>query len=569
MRTFDSKSKRSNATVSRRQKRTPYTKEKINNTQQPEIRNILRGPANQAQLTIGAPNDKYEQEADRVAEQVMRMPDQQLATASNRIQPVNKTLPNIQRMCPECEIEPCTNPVIQRKPEEKEREKEVMIQTKASPGYNPQVPTKISNSIQGLKGGGQPLSNTTRSFFEPRFGTDLSGVRVHKDTLAADLSKSINAKAFTLDRDVVFGEGQYVPESIEGKKLIAHELTHVVQQSGNSGNTGIIRQSPDPSDSSVGNPGIRVGRYVPLGVARSKKDEPVRAVGNPGKFLGIEGIHVEQPNGPAVLVMFQRVEAIEGTWLSAATQKLGWDAQFGKDRGYGAYVRGLVFREDDLTQETDPDNIEPGEKFLVLLPPARQIGGGEEERKEPSGKSSTLESSEETGELAERVEGIPDTWVQDALPWARGGALLSSGASAAASFGILGTGAGAFAPPALLISFIFSLSNAYSAGTRLFARDAVAAAVAAWAFDEDKPPPPEGALENVRSYKPQRVPDYEKAWREAVDEVWEEMPKQAIRHFESVDPPPANPIVAYKEYLRRIAKDKYSLRNVIRAELED
>ncbi|MDH3976490.1 MAG: DUF4157 domain-containing protein [Deltaproteobacteria bacterium] len=74
------------------------------------------------------------------------------------------------------------------------------------------------------------MPESTRSFFEPRFGADFSGVRVHTDRNASHLARSVNAKAFTKGRDVVFGSGQYSPESPGGKRLLAHELTHVVQQ---------------------------------------------------------------------------------------------------------------------------------------------------------------------------------------------------------------------------------------------------------------------------------------------------------------------------------------------------
>src|SRR6185503_3554264 len=70
-----------------------------------------------------------------------------------------------------------------------------------------------------------------RAFFEPRFGANFSQVRVHTDTQAARTASSINAKAFTIGRDIAFAAGQYAPHSGEGQRLLAHELTHVVQQS--------------------------------------------------------------------------------------------------------------------------------------------------------------------------------------------------------------------------------------------------------------------------------------------------------------------------------------------------
>ncbi len=90
------------------------------------------------------------------------------------------------------------------------------------------VPSIVHNTLSSP---GQPLDAGTRAFMEPRFGYDFSQVRVHTDARAAESARAVNALAYTVGRDVVFGEGQYEPETSEGKRLLAHELTHVVQQS--------------------------------------------------------------------------------------------------------------------------------------------------------------------------------------------------------------------------------------------------------------------------------------------------------------------------------------------------
>lgn len=81
-----------------------------------------------------------------------------------------------------------------------------------------------------ILGNGYPLNSTTRAFFEPRFGVDLSGIRVHTNSIADDSAKSVNAVAFTIGRDIVFADNQFRPETSDGKMLLAHELTHVIQQ---------------------------------------------------------------------------------------------------------------------------------------------------------------------------------------------------------------------------------------------------------------------------------------------------------------------------------------------------
>jgi hypothetical protein len=88
-----------------------------------------------------------------------------------------------------------------------------------------------------LSSPGQPLDGGTRAFMEPRFGHDFSQVKVHSGERAAESARAVNALAYTVERDVVFGAGQYRPETMEGKRLLAHELTHVVQQ-GNRVMTG-------------------------------------------------------------------------------------------------------------------------------------------------------------------------------------------------------------------------------------------------------------------------------------------------------------------------------------------
>ena len=82
-----------------------------------------------------------------------------------------------------------------------------------------------------------------RNLFEPRFGADLNPVRIHTDTKAEEAARSINARAFTFGKDIVFRSGQYTPETDVGRKLLAHELTHVVQQSGTA--TFCLQRAPD------------------------------------------------------------------------------------------------------------------------------------------------------------------------------------------------------------------------------------------------------------------------------------------------------------------------------------
>ncbi len=92
-----------------------------------------------------------------------------------------------------------------------------------------------------LRSPGQPLDQATRAFFEPRFGHDFSGVRVHTGSRAAESARAIDALAYTVGQDVVFGAGQYSTQSYEGLKILGHELAHTIQQShGNRSREGVM-----------------------------------------------------------------------------------------------------------------------------------------------------------------------------------------------------------------------------------------------------------------------------------------------------------------------------------------
>jgi Domain of unknown function (DUF4157) len=180
--------------------------------------------APQAKLTIGAPGDRYEQEADRVAEQVMRPP---AASGAASLAPPSWTAAagtHVQRMCAGCEKE-----------DEKIRGKPIGSSLELSPG--------VARGIEGTRGGGAPLPAATRAFFEPRFGHGFDHVRVHHDAGAQAMASQVNARAFTIGRDVYFNAGQYVPSTSVGQRLLAHELTHVVQQS--SGGEPRIQRAED------------------------------------------------------------------------------------------------------------------------------------------------------------------------------------------------------------------------------------------------------------------------------------------------------------------------------------
>lgn len=171
----------------------------------------------QTKLAISSPGDEYEQEADRVADAIVRTSDARTkseTTFANQTRPTN----------------------IQRQPSSEDETEEIEVHAKHSEGGGARAEaaseSSIQNRIDGLGGSGREMPHSVKSYFEPRFGQDFGGVRLHTDANAARLAKSINARAFTVGRDIVFGAGEYAPQTLEGKRLLAHELTHVLQQRG-------------------------------------------------------------------------------------------------------------------------------------------------------------------------------------------------------------------------------------------------------------------------------------------------------------------------------------------------
>ncbi len=175
-----------------------------------------QGALVQPKLMVGAANDSAERDADRAAERVMRMGEREAPVATGVA-----TGGQVQRKCAACEDEAGT------------------IQREASGGAAGGAASPAARSAIGAMGGGSPLPASERAFFEPRFGRDLSGVRVHDGVAADAAAQSVAARAFTLGNDIAFARGEYRPGTGEGRRLMAHELAHVMQQDGD-----VLRRKP-------------------------------------------------------------------------------------------------------------------------------------------------------------------------------------------------------------------------------------------------------------------------------------------------------------------------------------
>lgn len=185
--------------------------------QRAAIQEVLGYPV-QAKLRVGAPDDVREREADAVADRVMAAPDAV-----------------VQRKCAACEQEDA------RRHEEGTAPVPDDEALRKASGGEVTAGAAAAEAI-GTGGQGQPLPAGERAFFEPRLGVDLGRVRVHADDPAARLSDDLAARAFTVGDHIYFGNGEYRPGSRDGRHLLAHELTHVIQQAGAS----TVQRQPKP-----------------------------------------------------------------------------------------------------------------------------------------------------------------------------------------------------------------------------------------------------------------------------------------------------------------------------------
>ena len=342
------------------------------------VSRLIRSGGLQAKLRIGQPGDKYEQEADRVAEQVMRMPEPgvqrqvepeeeeeetlQSKPLANQITPLvqvqrqeeleeeeemlqakplaEEITPLVQRQVePEEEEEEETlqakplaeeiTPFVQRQVEPEEEEEEE-VQAKATSGHLSEVTPNLESRIQSLKGGGQPLPKSDRAYFEPRFGRDFSRVRVHTDAQAVESARAVNARAFTMGQDVVFGAGQYAPGASTGQRLMAHELTHVVQQG------AAVQRSPAIMTTVSGKTPVWIQRGV-LSWIKEKAGRVwggIRGIGrstwNAVKRVGPFAVSVARRLGKSAAILIKRYgDRVVGFLSRWGSRAIGWIKHFG------------------------------------------------------------------------------------------------------------------------------------------------------------------------------------------------------------------------------------------------
>ena len=261
------------------------------------MQQMLRAGLIQGKLAVSQPGDSFEQEADRVAESVMRMP-----ASVDELNQTSSGTPSIQRACAECEEE------LHRKP---------------SPSTD-----SVTSEFHHPGGGGRPLPDSERKFFESRMLRDFSQVRVHADAQAAAAAESVNALAYTKGRDVVFGAGQYQPGSDRGRSLMAHELVHVVQQTGNSHSSGVSAASSQIQrlvrTSSVTCPAAATGIANPHTGSSDRRASTLLANAI-ARITNAQAVRAANPADPDVVAVgnalntvFHLDPAVEDSWSGAA-----------------------------------------------------------------------------------------------------------------------------------------------------------------------------------------------------------------------------------------------------------
>lgn len=264
----------------------------------------------QPKLTLGAAGDRFEQEADLVANTVMRK-------EAGPIESISTVTPShLQRESTEsCSLdeEPKEEGEEVEATEEEETKQEQQEEAAAaaasaaenaddsapggqgSPGGSttsgdtplrrksrleptPPLTGDLESRIERSRGGGMPLPANTRAFMESRFGYNFAGVRIHTGTYSELLNRDIRSLAFTTGLDIYFAPGQYQPDTEPGRLLLAHELTHVVQQTGGPGSHSLVHEKGDPRQINMAGNHPEVKPYYYYSLSGSKVHHHVEKI---------------------------------------------------------------------------------------------------------------------------------------------------------------------------------------------------------------------------------------------------------------------------------------------------
>jgi len=336
------------------------------------VQRLLVSRAVQAKLTVNPPDDQYEREADRVAEAVARAPDipvqrQEEEEEELYAKPASDA-PRlaVQRQEQEEEEELYAKPAsdaprlaVQRQEQEEEEEEELYakpasdaprlavqrqeeeeeeeVYAKPAGGRRPVASADLESRVAAQRGRGRPLGKSARASLEPRLAIDLGDVRIHADAEADELSQQLDARAFTTGTDVFFRSGDYQPGTTEGQKLLAHELTHVAQQSEGTPAPAARNTAPLPSARGAGEaPTAAADKGT--SVAR-QEDSDMRIARQPEEVKAEERPATPPPAMPAPPVREEkdvaRLAAVRAMWKTAIEDQLKEGSTILKTKGAG------------------------------------------------------------------------------------------------------------------------------------------------------------------------------------------------------------------------------------------
>ncbi len=304
----------------------------------------------QPKLTVNTPGDKYEQEADRVAEQVMRMPE-----------------PQVQRQCA------CGKNSIDGECSECKKKKQPStgsLQRVASSPAGGVAAPPIVDSV--LSSPGSQLPDSTRNFMESRFGHDFSHVRVHTDQRATESAAAVKARAYTVGNNIVFGRGE---SPSRDQHLLAHELTHTLQQ-GNAGESATVRR-------------------------QQASEEPLKAPGE---------LKEHQKNKHGGQHVFEYKEGSKTTWIDPYKidflQSAGFDVyQAARKKGFSAFGSLFVVAHASLESDWGKGNWSNETHNLFSI-----MGGSNKKYSNAHGTLSKFSTNEEGFEAYVALLGKSDRW---------------------------------------------------------------------------------------------------------------------------------------------------------------
>lgn len=277
----------------------------------------------QPKLTLGPVGDKYEQEADAVAKQVV-----------GRISDTGQS--PVQRQEEEDEVQMSPVSSLQRQEEDEElqmmpalslqrqEEDEEQLQMKSSSTLSgDELSSGIENKIQSAKGDGLPLSPNTQSNMEQAFKANFSRVKIHTDNQSDQLNQAIQARAFTTGQDIFFRQGEYNPGSSSGQELLAHELTHTIQQTGGQAQRQSVVQRLIMTRDFMANAGI---------AKKKKKGEMGELLHALDKYQVQEAFLSLHPSDSHYTTVLQLLDIVE-------TKAKAWQNTTGKSLGVGRFFR--------------------------------------------------------------------------------------------------------------------------------------------------------------------------------------------------------------------------------------